>query len=77
MKSEIDSRLNRIVGQIKAIQGMIEKWEDCEKISIQFKAVKSWIEKVFRMFLNKNLETCVSTKNNEKLQKIIKWMVNS
>lgn len=75
MKSEVNSkmnsRLNRISGQINGITKMIENKEDCEKISIQFKAVKSAIEKVFHIFLNENIKSCVSKNNNTKLQKMI------
>ena len=75
MKSEVTSRLNRISGQIGGISKMIENQEDCEKISIQFKAVKSAIENAFRVFLTENINSCMNKSNSDKLHKMIELVL--
>lgn len=49
-------RLARIEGQIRGIQAMIRRGEDCESIAQQFSASRSALEKAYRLLLTCLLE---------------------
>jgi len=68
----INTRLKKIVGQITGIMKMIEGEQDCEKIIIQFQAVKAALNSAFSESLNLNLENCLQNNDSEKMKKILK-----
>jgi DNA-binding FrmR family transcriptional regulator len=55
----LHKRINKIVGQIKAIDKMIEEDIPCEEVLIQVNAVKSAIHKVGQVILEGHLRHCV------------------
>ncbi len=44
-------RLARVEGQIRGIQAMIKRGEDCEAIAQQFSAARSALDKAYRLML--------------------------
>lgn len=52
-------RINKIMGQIKAIDKMIDEDVPCEDVLIQINAVKSAIHKVGQVVLEGHLHHCV------------------
>ncbi|MFV0352897.1 MAG: metal-sensing transcriptional repressor [Oscillospiraceae bacterium] len=52
-------RLNKITGQLKAIDKMIEEDVPCEDILIQINAAKSALHKVGQVVLEGHLNHCV------------------
>lgn len=66
------ARLNKISGQIQGLSRMIEAHEDCEKIIVQFQAIKGAIDAVFHDVLTDNLDRCLSGKNPKELKTILK-----
>ena len=69
---QINLRLKKIIGQLNAIIKMNETEQDCEKIIIQFQAVKAAIDSAFSETLNVNLENCLMKKNYTSMKNIIK-----
>lgn len=57
-KALID-RLKRIEGQVRGIERMLERDEDCEDIIIQISAVKAALHKVGLTVLQGHIEHCV------------------
>lgn len=55
----LHKRLNRIAGQIKAIDTMIDEDIPCEDILIQIHAVKKALHKVGQIVLEGHLNHCV------------------
>lgn len=55
----LHKRLNRIAGQIKAIDKMIDEDIPCEDILIQINAVKKALHKVGQVVLEGHLHHCV------------------
>jgi DNA-binding FrmR family transcriptional regulator len=55
----LHKRLNRIAGQIKAIDKMIDEDVPCEDVLIQVNAVKSALHKVGQVILEGHLNHCV------------------
>lgn len=52
-------RLNKIMGQIKAIDKMVERDVPCEDILIQINAVKKAVHKAGQVVLEGHLHHCV------------------
>ncbi len=71
MKKEI-AKLNRIIGQMQGLSKMLESDEDCEKIIIQFQAIKGAIDSVFNDVLHENLSRCLRGPRSKKLKAILK-----
>jgi DNA-binding FrmR family transcriptional regulator len=55
----LHKRLNRITGQIKAINKMIDEDIPCEDLLIQINAVKKAVHKVGQVVLEGHLKHCV------------------
>ena len=55
----LHNRLNRIIGQIKAIDRMIEQDVPCEDVLSQINAAKSALHKAGQVVLEGHLKHCV------------------
>lgn len=55
----LHSRINKIMGQIKAIDKMIDEDIPCEDVLIQINAVKSAMHKVGQIILEGHIKHCV------------------
>jgi DNA-binding FrmR family transcriptional regulator len=55
----LHKRLNKIIGQIKAIDKMVDKDIPCEDILIQINATKCALHKVCQVVLEGHLNHCV------------------
>lgn len=58
-KEKIISRLRRIEGQIRGIQGMISKGRSCSEILMQITAVKSALNQVSRLLVENEVNSCI------------------
>ena len=74
-RKDISNRLKRIEGQVKGIQGMVEKDACCDDILIQISAVRSAINKVGILIFEEHSKTCLkeglNAENNEALDNLI------
>jgi len=60
MDSEnLHRRLNKIMGQVRAIDKMVDEDIPCEDVLIQINAVKSALQKVGQVILEGHLSHCV------------------
>jgi DNA-binding FrmR family transcriptional regulator len=80
-KEVLNTRLNRIEGQIRGLQKMIDGDKDCESILIQLAAIRGGIESVGSLILKNYMTLCMNRKakteadNVEALSKAISiWM---
>lgn len=69
------SRLKRINGQITGLIKMIEAEEDCEKIIVQFQAVKGAVNGAFTKLLSERTTQCSKENDHKKLEEILKILV--
>lgn len=69
-KNTIVQRLNIINGQINGLINLIEKKEDCRKITIQFYAINSSLKKTMEMYFKKNINSCLKSVNFKKKKTI-------
>lgn len=57
---KLNSRINRIIGQLKGIQAMIEDNRYCGDILIQIGAVESALQSLGYVILEEHMQTCVA-----------------
>ncbi len=59
-KQNVRSRLNRIAGQVKGVQKMIDKRKTCVEILNQIVSIKKALRGVKKVILRNYLETCAT-----------------
>lgn len=59
-QKSLQSRLNRIIGQLKGIQGMIDDNRYCGDILVQISAVESALQSLGYIILEEHMMTCVA-----------------
>ena len=59
-KDMLIKRLNRIEGQVKGIQKMVEEERYCVDILVQISAIRSAINKVGSIILENHIKGCVT-----------------
>jgi DNA-binding FrmR family transcriptional regulator len=58
--NDLQARLSRIAGQVKALQSLLERPESCNEILVQLSAVKSALNQVIIKLLGGHMESCVA-----------------
>lgn len=80
-KQAIMKRLNRIEGQVKGIQKMVEDERYCVDILVQISAIRSAINKVGNIILENHIKGCVSSSikegDSEQSEKVISELMNT
>lgn len=72
MEDKITLRLKKIRGQIDGIIKMYEEKRQCGDIVIQIAAARSALGSVGKMVLRDEALECSSSKNHDKLDKLLK-----
>lgn len=76
VKQNLESRLNRIEGQVRGIKGMIEKDIYCDDILNQIAAVQSALNSVGKILLEGHMKSCVMDRiqegDNEVIDELLK-----
>jgi len=73
-KNTVAQRLNIIKGQIDGLAILVEKNEDCRKITEQFYAINAGLKKVIEMYFKENLTACLKS-INLKRRKTIEFLL--
>ena len=77
-KKDLLKRLNRVEGQVRGIQKMIEEEKYCADILTQIAAVRAAINKVGAMVLERYSKTCVQNALvSENKEKVLEEMMDS
>jgi len=79
-KKTITQRLNIIKGQINGLTNLIEKKEDCRKVTGQLYAINVAIKKVIELYLQENLTSCLETidfKEKEAITFVLKEIIKN
>ncbi|MCG8343232.1 MAG: metal-sensitive transcriptional regulator [Chlorobiales bacterium] len=69
---DIIARLKKVNGQVQGLIRMIEQQEHCEKVIVQFQAAKAALDKTYSIVLNDSLKECMSERDSENMEKILK-----
>jgi DNA-binding FrmR family transcriptional regulator len=65
-KNTAGQRLNIIKGQINGVAALIEKGEDCRKVTEQLYAIQAGLKKVIELYFQENLSSCLKSVNFKK-----------
>lgn len=75
-RKDVSNRLRKIEGQVKGIQGMVEKDACCDDILIQISAVRSAINRVGGLLIEHYANNCLGVEKDsieeERIQKLMK-----
>lgn len=79
-KEDILTRMKKIEGQVKGIQKMVEEEKKCCDIMVQISAIRSAINKVGGIIMDKYVKECMldslgNGRNEEKIDEIIDTIV--
>lgn len=71
--------INNIIGQLEAINRMTEEGEDCRKIIMQMKAVRSAFSGVMNKYAQENIARCLrgrgGGKNKSELESLVAELI--
>ncbi len=73
-RNTIGQRLNIVRGQIAGLIKIIEKGEDCRKVTAQFYAVNSGIKEAMALYFKENLFSCLRP-NSPRKRKTINFLL--
>jgi len=65
IKSNLKSRLNRIEGQVRAINRMIDEDVYCDDVLTQIRATRSALNSVATKLLDHHMKSCIMDKVNQ------------
>jgi len=68
----VESRLNRIEGQVKAIKRMYSQCKDCGDIVQQIQAARAALARVSGILLTDEAVKCVEKGNVDELEEVLK-----
>ena len=60
MKTDLTSRLNKIEGQVRGINKMVEQEVYCDDVLNQIASVQSALNSVGKLILERHLKTCIT-----------------
>jgi DNA-binding FrmR family transcriptional regulator len=64
-REQILIRLRKVEGQIRGLQRMIERGEDCTEVVYQLSAARKALDKVGFIILSNHMRECVRRKGHE------------
>ncbi len=67
-KSDVLIRLRRIEGQIRGLQGMIDRGEDCQSVLTQLNAARRALDKVGFIILTHKMRECLEKRTEPEAQ---------
>lgn len=77
LRKDIVNRLRRIEGQVKGIQGMMEKNVCCSDILVQISAIRSAINKVGGLTIEYYANNCLSIEEGSMEQEALKQLIKT
>jgi DNA-binding FrmR family transcriptional regulator len=69
-KEVLNTRLNRIEGQLRGLRKMIDEDKDCENILIQLTAIRGGIESIGSLVLKNYMTLCMSKKLGSEMDNV-------
>lgn len=73
---ELTKRINRLIGQLKGIQRMVETKRDCGEVIQQISAVKKAIDGLSKELLISDICQYVPSKDSKKVEQMVERAIN-
>ncbi|MBE6053748.1 MAG: metal-sensitive transcriptional regulator [Clostridium sartagoforme] len=77
LRKDIVNRLKRIEGQVKGIQGMMEKNVCCSDILVQISAIRSAINRVGGLTIEYYANNCLNIEEGSTEQETLKQLIKT
>ena len=77
LRKDIVNRLRRIEGQVKGIQGMMEKNVCCSDVLVQISAIRSAINKVGGLTIEYYANNCLNIEEGSMEQESLKQLIKT
>jgi DNA-binding FrmR family transcriptional regulator len=77
---DILTRLRRLEGQVRGLQGMVEDGRDCAEVAAQYLAARAALDEIGARILDRELERCLQQGDAgpERLRKMLRlWLRTS
>ena len=78
LQADLQKRLNRVIGQLNGVKGMIDDNRYCGDVLIQLAAAEAAVRRISEMVLHNHLETCVVEQiqegNTEVIDEVMRLM---
>ncbi len=72
----IYQRINRIVGQLRGIQRMVQKRRDCNEVLQQISAVKKAIDSLSKEIATTTMQRYIAKKDVKRVDQILERIIN-
>jgi len=73
---DLSQRINRVIGQLKGIQRMVEEKRECSDVLQQISAVKKAIDGLSKEIVVSNICSYIPNKDAEKIGRMIERAIN-
>lgn len=73
---DLKKRINRLIGQLRGIERMVETNRDCVEVMQQISAVKKAIDGLSKEILVSNICQYVPPKDSKKVEQIVERAIN-
>jgi len=76
----LEQRLKIIKGQIEGIERLIQNRENCKKVLEQFYAVSSALNKVIKLYLEEDIDSCLNSldpKDRRRLEFLLEELIKT
>ena len=77
LRKDIVNRLKRIEGQVKGIQGMMEKNVCCSDVLVQISAIRSAINRVGGLTIEYYAKNCLNIEEDSMEQESLKQLIKT
>ena len=77
LRKDIVNRLRRIEGQVKGIQGMMEKNVCCSDVLVQISAIRSAINKIGGLTIEYYANNCLNIEEGSMEQESLKQLIKT
>lgn len=77
LRKDIINRLKRIEGQVKGIQGMLEKNVCCSDILVQISAIRSAINRAGGLTIEYYAKNCLNIEDGTEEQETLKELIKT
>ena len=74
-QSDLNTRLNRIEGQVRGIGHMLEDNRPCEEVLIQLLAVRTAIDRVTSQVVSSRITECLESQTPDNAQRSVQRIV--
>lgn len=74
--NDVSQRINRVIGQLKGIEKMVDKDRDCSEILQQITAIKKAIDGLSKEIVISDICRIIPQQDSKKIEKMLERAIN-